>query len=777
MVYSLSYELRGHSLDVRDVCSLQDGRIVTASKDRRIKIWAPVEGTREFKEEYNLDGHEHYVYALVVIQERNQLVSASQDKTIRIWDLGAPFVGGQTIRGHKDTVCALAVCSNGDIISGSWDSTARVWRNGECIQTLEGHTAAVWCVAQLPDGSIITGSADRTLRRWKDGRTVQQFTGHEDCVRSLRVLPNGQFLSCANDGDVRVWDANTGGCVAVVHAHDQYVYCLDVQPAGLVATASEDRTVRLWQGTEPVQTLMHPAGVWAVSHCPNGDIITACQDGVARVFTQDSQRTAPADILEAYNASVASQQISSKLMGGLDKSKLASVEELSQPGRRDGEQKIVSNGESAEVYLWSQANGRWEKLGDVVSDVTDNTHVIDGVKYDITFPVDLEGETRRIGYNAGQDHYQVAQDFILKEELSQEHLDTIAKFLITNTRQFGPVIPTVSAGTDPWGNSRYVPEGTTTLQYNPAADPFSNRYVPSDMVPSGHQASAAASSSGEVFVPTKQYVLFDTANFDGILKKLNEFQAELRSAGSPQALSDAQLAGVTSFVSSLKAKTVGTTPADLVPTLDQLLLWPADKVFPVLDILRMAILQREFCALYTTTNSATQLVHHVMQIGGFGLGSAPGPVPDPCRLLSLRFLANVIGCGHLGITVTELSGTLIENISSALHTQHAQIRIVHITVVLNMAILMNSQPSVSSSEIRVQCVTAALATMLDAPNDEVQLRALAAGGTACVGPAAAVSEPKRIANDSGVRDVLTQIVSSTTQDKNKLAASQFLQTL
>lgn len=36
----------------------------------------------------------------------------------------------------------------------------------------------------------------------------------------------------------------------------------------------------------PQQTLEHPSNLWGVAFLPNGDLVTACSDHVARIWTQ-----------------------------------------------------------------------------------------------------------------------------------------------------------------------------------------------------------------------------------------------------------------------------------------------------------------------------------------------------------------------------------------------------------------------------------------------------------------------------------------------------------
>ena len=49
------------------------------------------------------------------------------------------------LAGHTQNVCALAAASNGDLLSGSWDYTARVWRAGTCFPRLAMQRCPLAC--------------------------------------------------------------------------------------------------------------------------------------------------------------------------------------------------------------------------------------------------------------------------------------------------------------------------------------------------------------------------------------------------------------------------------------------------------------------------------------------------------------------------------------------------------------------------------------------------------------------------------------------------------
>ncbi len=50
-------------------------------------------------------------------------------------------------------VCSIGGTSDSLIVSGSWDMSAKVWEEQNCVATLTGHSASVWAVATVP-GSV-----------------------------------------------------------------------------------------------------------------------------------------------------------------------------------------------------------------------------------------------------------------------------------------------------------------------------------------------------------------------------------------------------------------------------------------------------------------------------------------------------------------------------------------------------------------------------------------------------------------------------------------------
>ena len=244
-------------------------------------------------------GHSHFVGA--VAAAGTGVASGSNDKHVIEWDVsqGTPM---RILEGHTDVVACVRAAPSGDLLfSGSWDKTAKVWQDGQCVRTLKGHEQAVWSVLPLADGRVLTASADRSIKLWEGEACVQTYTGHEDVVRDLALLPNVGFVSASNDGTVRAWELG-GECLKVLRASELFVYGVLVLESGEWLTCAEDRTVKVWDAGsgECTQSLSHPSTVWGCAALPNGDVVAGCADGNAYVWTRAAERVASPDLCAAF---------------------------------------------------------------------------------------------------------------------------------------------------------------------------------------------------------------------------------------------------------------------------------------------------------------------------------------------------------------------------------------------------------------------------------------------------------------------------------------------
>lgn len=78
-------------------------------------------------------------------------------------------------------------------------------------------------------------------------------------------------------------------------------------------------------------------------------------------------------------------------MGDIQKDKLPGADALQQPGKKEGEVKMVRVGTMVEAHQWSMQSSSWTKIGEVVDAIgSDRKQLFDGKEYDYVFDVALE---------------------------------------------------------------------------------------------------------------------------------------------------------------------------------------------------------------------------------------------------------------------------------------------------------------------------------------------------------------------------------------------------
>ncbi|HWO20792.1 MAG TPA: AAA family ATPase [Kofleriaceae bacterium] len=288
----------GHTDAVRACAVTPDGRrVLSASVDRTLKLWDLETGRLAV----TLEGHADAVLACAVTPDGRRAISGSVDRTLKVWDLAAGRAVA-TLEGHTGWVRACAVTPDGSrAVSASDDRTLEVWDlpAGRRIATLSGHTDWVTACAITPDGRrVISASDDRTLKVWdlETGHVLATLEGHTDWVHACAITPDGRrVLSGSTDRTLKLWDVETGRVLASFEAHATAVRACAVLPDGRRAvSASDDGTLKIWDlgaGHATATLVGHTDGLRACAVTPDGRrVISGSDDGTLKVWDPDAGR-------------------------------------------------------------------------------------------------------------------------------------------------------------------------------------------------------------------------------------------------------------------------------------------------------------------------------------------------------------------------------------------------------------------------------------------------------------------------------------------------------
>ncbi|KAI1823961.1 WD40-repeat-containing domain protein [Xylaria intraflava] len=212
-------------------------------------------------------GHSDAVNSISFSPDSSRLVSASNDKTLRIWDLKNPADDqkGLILRGHECYVQCVSWSPLGSrVASSSVDSTVRIWDldteatskkadNETEVKAREdlvlGHNHPIQVVRFSQDGKLLaSGSEDGSICMWdgETGRHLRSLEGHNNVILWLFFSPDGRSLGSTGYRDVIIWATTTGKQVHHFGNDETWTWRVTFSNDGqLQASASDDRVVRL----------------------------------------------------------------------------------------------------------------------------------------------------------------------------------------------------------------------------------------------------------------------------------------------------------------------------------------------------------------------------------------------------------------------------------------------------------------------------------------------------------------------------------------------------
>ncbi len=284
----------------RIVTAASDGaRLWNAADGRLLMTLAPKNPTPENGSSPALDAR--------FSADGRLVVTATQDGTARLWDLGN-WVAGPPLcrcemRVQKGSLRMAAFSSDASrVVTTTFEGAVQIWNVDTCLAlgTPAGHLGGVSALATSPDGQeIAIGRSGGDVDIWnlETRNQMYGFTAHPGGIHRVRFAPDGsRFVTLGTTGGARVWEAETGKEVCSLTGHEGAVLDAAFSPDSTrVATGGEDGSARLWS-SDTCKSLApltgHTEPVKSVSWSPEGSrLLTVAADQTARVWDVDSAST------------------------------------------------------------------------------------------------------------------------------------------------------------------------------------------------------------------------------------------------------------------------------------------------------------------------------------------------------------------------------------------------------------------------------------------------------------------------------------------------------
>jgi WD40 repeat protein len=266
-------------------------RIITASADKTARIWDATTG-KPFGEPLR---HDETVRAASFSPDGKLVVTASADKKVRIWDATTGRLRGDPLHHDKMVWTACFSPDGTRVVTVSGDNKVRIWdaTTGKPLGEPLRHDNSLKVVSMSRDGTrIVTAFSDMKAQIWdaKTGKPLGEPFLHDTWITAASISPDGtRIVTIAADRTARMWDANTGKPFGEFLRHDDYIASASFSPDGTrIITASSDKTARIWDARtgQPVgEALPHDGVLKAASFSPDGTrIVTISADKTARLW-------------------------------------------------------------------------------------------------------------------------------------------------------------------------------------------------------------------------------------------------------------------------------------------------------------------------------------------------------------------------------------------------------------------------------------------------------------------------------------------------------------
>jgi WD40 repeat protein len=262
--------LGNHEHDVTRVLFSPDGRWIAW----RASVEVHVCQAATAKEVAVLRGHTSEVIDFVFSPDSSLLATGSKhpDNTARLWDVAT---GKQlaVLTGHKNAVMSYFRPDGRHLITTSLDQTARIW---DVTRFLPGKRAS-----SVPYNKPVSSS---------EAGLVAVLRGHTGALTDISFSTDcTRLVTASEDRTLRLWDAESGELIAVLRGHTGAVRSVTFVGGGrLLVSLADDQTYRVWDVGLAERTGLlrgHTSFVYDVAFRPDGaQVASAAWDHTVRLW-------------------------------------------------------------------------------------------------------------------------------------------------------------------------------------------------------------------------------------------------------------------------------------------------------------------------------------------------------------------------------------------------------------------------------------------------------------------------------------------------------------
>jgi WD40 repeat protein len=250
-----------------------DGRRIAIRRTADVMLW-DVRGVQEQATIHIPKGVDQMAFS-----SSGKMFAVLGDKVVSLWDTETR----KELPRLNDTqygAMSIALSRGGTIATGYDDGTVKLWdmQTREPLSVFKTCDKEVLALSFSPDEqTLAAGCADGKIQLWRSHKPPITLDGHSGPVRSLVFSSEGRLASGSEDKTVRVWDGTTGRQLWASDAHKDGIMAVAFSSdAKKLASASKDKTVKLWDvstAKELATFVGHKFEGSAVAFSPDGKTV------------------------------------------------------------------------------------------------------------------------------------------------------------------------------------------------------------------------------------------------------------------------------------------------------------------------------------------------------------------------------------------------------------------------------------------------------------------------------------------------------------------------
>jgi len=295
-------------VDLRDVC---------CTYEDIDKHWNYREQNKLELKKLKLVGHYASIDAAYILPNQNICVTGSRDRSALVWNLSSFMEDNSTeeitslevLHGHQGWVWAIDSDKNNanKVVTASWDKSLKVWdldTNGTLVDTLDYHPSAILDLC-CHDNVYTTACYDKIVRVYdpRSNGIVVKSRHHKRPVICIKVTDK-HIISGSEDNTVVIFDICAGKVESRIKI-DSPAFCMNLafqQGFKYLRVGGKEGSYYVYSMDDGHYTLLESSQLWqsykvtALSSF-QGTLVACSQSGAVRMYTPDRSN----QLLETFN--------------------------------------------------------------------------------------------------------------------------------------------------------------------------------------------------------------------------------------------------------------------------------------------------------------------------------------------------------------------------------------------------------------------------------------------------------------------------------------------